>query len=428
VKTALRTTEAAAAGAARIRSIGGVGGATIWHVEDYTVPLIALEIAFPGGAAQEPDDAHGGANMLADLLTEGAGDLDAAAFQQRLEERAIELSASSGREALRVSMRTLAKNAEEAFAMLGLALREPRLDADAIERVRAQVLASIRRDEFDPDSIAGRRWFALAFPDHPYGREDRGSVRSVSDIDHARLDALRTRLLTRDGVKIAVVGAIAPDALERLLSNALGGLPASGGLLPVRDAAPAALGSRHVIDLDVPQSTIRFGAPGPRRKDPDFMAQFVVNHILGGGTFQSRLFREVREKRGLAYSVSSTLYSLPRAGVIFGGTATKNERAKESLDVIEAEIANLAAEGPSAEELDRAKSYLTGSYALRFDTSGKIANQLVQIQLDDLGRDYIDRRNAEVEAVDLAAAKAAAERLLGPRKLLVTVVGRPVDV
>ncbi len=411
--------------ASRVKIVTGASGVSAWLVEDYTVPVIAVEAAFMGGSAQETLAESGGLNLLSDLLGEGAGALDSNAFQKKLEDKAIELSAHAGHDAFRMSLRTLARNADDAFAMAALAINEARLDDDAVERVRAQNLSSIRGDEFDPDSMASRRWFDLAFPDHPYGREVRGSAKTVAAITRAQIIGLKDRLFSRDMLKIAVVGAIDEKTLARYLDQVFGALPASGTQVAISRIRPAGLGNRHVIDLDVPQSTIRFGAMGPLRKDADFMAQFVINHILGGGVFQARLFKEVREKRGLAYSVSSSLYPLSHAGLFFGGTATKNERAIESLTVIQQEIEKLVEAGPQEMELAKAKSFLTGSYALRFDTSSKIAGQLAQIQLDGLGIDYTDRRNAEVEAVGMAEARAAGRKLLGDGRLLVTIVGRP---
>ena len=414
--------------ASRIQVVHTASGISAWLVEDYTVPLVAVEAAFIGGSSQETDAESGGLSMLMDLLGEGAGTLDSRAFQEKLEDKAIEFSSSAGKDGLRLSMRTLSRNTADAFLLAALAINDARLDQDAIERVRAQTIAGFKRDEFDPDYIAGRRWFEIAFAGHPYAREDRGSLKSVQALTRDQLVGLRSRLMTRDTLRIGVVGAIDAKTLATELDRVFGALPKSGAVVAIPEATPLQLGSRHVIDLDVAQSTIRFGAIGPKRRDPDFMAQFVVNHILGGGVFQARLFKEVREKRGLAYSVSSSLYPLLRSSLIYGGTATKNERALESMTVIEDEIAKLADAGPDEAELMKAKSFITGSYALRFDTSGKIASQLVQIQLDELGIDYTDRRNAEVEAVGMPEAKAAARKLLGPGQLLVTVVGRPVGM
>ena len=161
------------------------------------------------------------------------------------------------------------------------------------------------------------------------------------------------------------------------------------------------------------------------QSDPDFVTASVINHILGGGVFSSRLFREVREKRGLAYSVSSQLAAFDHGPLHMGGTSTKNERAAESLSIIESEIASLAKDGPNDEELDIAKKYLIGSYPLRFDTSTKLAGQLTHMQVENLGRDYMDRRNGLVSAVTRDDASRVARRLYGDGKLFVTVVGRP---
>ena len=170
-----------------------------------------------------------------------------------------------------------------------------------------------------------------------------------------------------------------------------------------------------------------FGGAGIARHDPDFMAAFIVNHILGGGSFSSRLYKEVREKRGLAYGVFDTLVWLNHAAVLIGGTGTRNEATGEAIQVIEDEFRLMAKEGPTAEELTKAKTYLKGSFALGLDTSSKIANQLVQMQLDNLGIDYIERRPALIEAVTLEDTKRVAKRLLDPG-MLVTVTGRPKGI
>jgi zinc protease len=201
-------------------------------------------------------------------------------------------------------------------------------------------------------------------------------------------------------------------------------LPAKAELAPVSRALMTGLGRRVVVDLDVPQTVLAFGGLAIARNDPDYIAAFVVNHILGGGTFSSRLYREVREKRGLAYSVYSYLFPLDHTSLLMGATATRAERAADTLEIIEAEIRRIAEEGPTVEELEKAKSFLKGSYALRFDTSAKIAGQLLQIQIDDVGIDYIHRRNSLIDAVSIGDAQRAARRLVQDG-LVVTVVGRP---
>jgi zinc protease len=201
-------------------------------------------------------------------------------------------------------------------------------------------------------------------------------------------------------------------------------LPAKGQLQPVADAAPQGMGGRIVHELDVPQSSVVFGGSGIARHDPDFIAGYVVNHILGGGSMQSRLYDEVREKRGLAYSVYSSMVWLEHTALIVGSTATRADRTADALSLIEHEIKRMREDGPTADELAKAKAFLKGSYALNLDTSGKIVSLLLQMQIDDLGSDYVVRRNELIEAVTREDAKRAARRMFDSG-VLVTVAGRP---
>jgi zinc protease len=318
----------------------------------------------------------------------------------------------------------LSDKREQGFELLRLALNEARFDAGAVERIRAQVLARLQRETTSPTDIASKLWWGTAFPDHAYGRPMGGTLESVPLIDAQDLRSYVRRVFARDTLKIAVVGDIDPATLAQALDRTFGALPAKAELAPVSRALMAGLGRRVVVDLDVPQTVLAFGGLAIARNDPDYIAAFVVNHILGGGTFSSRLYREVREKRGLAYSVYSYLFPLDHTSLLMGATATRAERAADTLEIIEAEIRRIAEEGPTVEELEKAKSFLKGSYALRFDTSAKIAGQLLQIQIDDVGIDYIHRRNSLIDAVSIGDAQRAARRLVQDG-LVVTVVGRP---
>lgn len=411
--------------AAKVERIVTPAGIEIWYVRDQTLPMISLEFAFAGGAAQDPSDKPGVAYLSAAMLDEGAGELDARTFHERLEERAINLSFSAHRDTLRGSLKTLAEHREHAFELLRLALTSPRFDATEFERIRASALAGLRRRSTNPNDIAGDRWFARAFPGHPYGRPVQGTLDSVPRIAVDDLKAFHRRAVARSNLKLAAVGTMAAGEFAALVDRAFGSLPAKADLAAVADVTPQGLGDRVVVDLDLPQTVVVFGGAGLKRADPDFMPAFMLNHILGGGSFSSRLYREVREKRGLAYSVSSYLAPLRHVGLFLGGVSTRNDRAAETLSLIVDEVRRLASEGPTAEELTKTKSYLIGSFALRFDTSGKIAGQLLDIQLENLGIDYIDRRNALVAAVTPQDVRRAAARFLADAKLLVTLVGRP---
>lgn len=408
-----------------VQKIRSPGGIEAWLVEDYAVPLVALDFSFRGGAAQDGSERPGIAAMMASLLDEGAGDLDAEAFHRALDDKAIEISFGAERDAIVGRLKSLSRHIEPAFDLLRLALTAPRFDADAIERVRAQMLAGLRREAKDPEALASRAWREAAFGAHPYGQPVRGTVESLPRIERADLVSAYQRLIARSQLKIAAVGAIGAEELARRLDAAFGALPATADLRPVSNIEVARGGTPRIVDLDVPQSAIRFGLPGIARHDPDHMAGVVVNHILGGGVFSARLFREVREKRGLAYSVYSQLLSYDHAAVFSGGTSTKNERTAESLTVIQDEIGKLATQGPTEDELEKAKKFLTGSYALRFDTSLKIASQLVNLQTEGFDVDYLDRRNDMIDAVTMDDARRVGARLFGHDPILVTVVGRP---
>jgi zinc protease len=312
---------------------------------------------------------------------------------------------------------------DEAFDLLRTALTSPHFEAADVERIRTQVLSGLRRDTTNPTSLAGRKFLEVAFGDHAYGRPSTGTLESVPTINVADMKDYVARVLARDTLRIAVVGDVDPDTLGKLLDKAFGTLPAKANLTPVPDVIAAKPPQRAFIPLDVPQTVVTFGGPGIRRHDPDFMAGYVVNHILGGGGLSSRLYREVREKRGLAYSVYESLLWMDRSAVFVGNTGTRADRAGETVDAIEKEVRRIAEEGPTQAELDDAKSYLKGSQMLALDTSSKLAQALLQYQLDKLPIDYIEKRNALVDAVTLDDAKRAAKRLWG-QGLLTVIVGR----
>jgi zinc protease len=414
--------------AMKIQDITTPLGIRAWLVEERTVPLIAMRFAFEGGNAQDPQGREGVANFITGMMDEGAGSLDAQAFQKRVEEIAMRMSFEDGRDRIYGDFQTLTQNRAEAVGLLKLAINTPRFDAVAMDRVRAQILSGIAADARNPDKIASERWTASVFPNHPYGRPGHGTAASVQAIGQDDLRAFHRRTFARDTLKVVVVGDISAAELAPILDDVFGGLPARAELAPVATVVPKAAQKLQVIDLAVPQSVAVFGGPAIDRKDKDYMTATVLNHILGGGGFSSRLMEEVREKRGLAYSVYSYLQALQRASIFAGGVATKNEEMARSLEVIRGEFRRIASEGPTDRELENAKSNLIGSFALRFDTNAKIANNLLFYFTEDFGIDYVDRRNKEVAAVSIDDVRRVAKRLFDNDDFFVTVVGRPVGL
>ncbi len=414
--------------AVEVQKVISPGGVEALLVEDHSNPIIALEIAFRGGAALDPSGREGLAHLVSGLLDEGAGDLDSAAFQARLAELSIQLSFDSGLDNFSGSLRTLTENRTEAFRLLKLALAEPRFDAEPVERIRGQIQAQLRSRAEDPSTIAGRTLRRLFFDGHVYGRESDGTAESIAAITLEDLKGFVADRLGRDVLFVAAVGDISPARLSSLLDDTFGALRATATPAPVAETTPQSQGDLVVIEKQIPQSVVTFGHAGLKRDDPDFYAAYVVNYILGGGGFSSRLYEEVREKRGLAYSVYSYLSPYEHAALVVGGVATANARVAQSLELVRQEWARMADEGPSSEELARAKTFLTGSFPLRLSSSGAVANMLLGMQLQDLGVDYLDTRNSYIEAVTLDAAQRVAKRLFDEPALTVVVVGTPEEI
>lgn len=407
-----------------IKEITTPGGIDAWLVEDHSIPFVALELRFRGGASLDAPGQRGAVNLMTGLLEEGAGDLDARAFAREVESLAASFSYDAQQDAISVSARFLSENRDEALALLRESLVNPRFDEDAIERVRAQVLSVIQSDEKDPDEIASQSFRTLVFGDHPYGSSQNGTADSVSSLTRDDLLAAHAATLARDRLYVSAVGDVTEEDLAAMLDTLLGDLPETGAPL-AEDADLNLPGGTKVVEFATPQSIATFAQPGIDRDHPDFFAAFVLNHILGGGGFESRLMQEVREKRGLTYGVYSFLLNRDGADIWMGRVASANDRVAEAVEVISAEWKRIRTEGVTAQELEDAKTYLTGAYPLRFDGNGTIANIAVGMQMDGLGIDYITTRNDKVNAVTLEDINRVAQEFLDPSRLTFVVVGQP---
>jgi zinc protease len=407
-----------------IQSVTSSGGITAWLIEDHTNPLISLAFGFKGGASEDPAGKEGLATFISGMLDEGAGGIPSADFQKRLAEHGIEFGFDASLDSFTGSLRFLSEDRDLAFDLLGLSLTKPRFDEEPVARMRAQFISGAAQAERDPDSIAQRALNGIMFAGHPYGRRSEGTVQSLTGITVDDLKGFVARNFVRDRLFVAVVGDVTPDQLKTLLDKSFSTLPAKGAPIAVPEAKVDAQGGLAVIERDLPQTILLFGAPGIKREDPDFFAAYLVNYTLGGGGFSSRLMNEVREKRGLAYGISTDLVTLDHAGAIMGSAQTVSAQASQVIDLTRAEWAKMQNEGPTQEEIDGAKTYLLGYYAQNFTTTRSAAQTLLGIQMEGLGIDYVTRREAEINAVTLDQAKAAAKRLFDPAKLAVVAVGQ----
>lgn len=410
------------AAAVEIQKVVSAKGIEAWLVEDHTVPLVALNFSFEGGSSQDPDSKTGLTRLLAATLDEGAGDIGSEDYQARLEELAISVGFSTGKDRFYGNLRTLTRTLPEAAEMLALALNKPRFDAAPVDRMKTSLIAQARRNETNPDAIAGRALAKAVFGEHPYARPTLGTPETLELLGPEDLKAQKAKLIAKNGLKIGVVGAISAETLKPILDQVFADLPEKAELQPVADLTPETGDLVHEF-LDVPQTSVLVSLPGLKRDDPDYQAAYVMNHILGGGSFTSWMYQEVREKRGLSYGAGTSLSPYKHAGLLIGSAATKADRSDETVSVMRAQLKRMAEQGPTKAELDSAKRYITGSYPLRFDSSGKIASQLVALQNADLGMDYFDRRNSEIEAVTLEDVHRVAKRLLADIEPTIVQVG-----
>ena len=414
--------------AMEIQSVVSDSGIESWLVEDHSLPIVSMRFLFPGGAATDPDGREGLANMASGLLDEGAGDMDSQTFQARLADQSISLSFDASLDNFSGNLKTLSRNRDEAFGLLRLALREPRFDDDAVERIRAQILTGIAARANDPGRIANEAFWAATFRGHPYARPPVGTPESVAAITVDDLRDFVSGRIARDNLIVGVVGDVTPDELKALLDSSFGALPEKARPFDLPKTDPGAAGEVIVVQKDNPQARVIFGQRGLYRDDPDYYAALVLNHILGGGSFTSRLYEEVREKRGLAYSVYSYLLPMEFAALWLGGAGTENGAVSVSIDLIRKQWANIRSFGVSQEELDKAKANLTGSFGLRFDNSSSIAGLLVAVQQRGLGIDYVNNRNSLIDQVTLEGVNEVARRILDPDALTVVVVGKPENI
>lgn len=414
--------------AGTVQTVQIPGGPQAWLVEDHAIPVISVSLAFRGGALLDPSDQQGISRLGMGLLDEGAGDRDSQAFKAFMAEHAIRLDFSSGRESLTIQLKTTVQEREAGFALLQDAVTRPRFAQAETDRVRRQIVQDLERDAVEPSAIAGRLWQATAYPDHPYSRSTRGTRAGLEAVTPEILKAWSKQRFTRRSLVIGVAGAITPAETAELLGRLVAALPE--GTAPVRPPVTSAKGAGQVklVRRQVPQTIMLFGLPGLLRADPDYLALTLVNQVLGGGSFTSRLGSAVRDKRGLAYGIGSQASYLDSAGEWIGSTQVRNAQAGAALDVIREEIGRMAKDGVTPEELDDAKSYLIGSIAVGLDSVPRVADYLVGQQLAGLPSDYLDRRSDLIRAVTLEQANAVARRLLDPARLLVVAVGDPTGI
>lgn len=416
-----------AAAAVDIQEVTSPNGIKAWLVEEHSIPFVALELRFRGGGNLDAEGKRGATNLMMGLLEEGTGDMDSRAFAKARDTLAASYRFDTNSDSVSISARFLTETKDASMDLLRQALVAPSFDETALERVRQQVLTGIRSSQTDPNEIASRSFAAQVYGDHPYATAYEGTADTVAALTRDDIVAAHENALTLDRVYVSAVGDITAEELGTLLDTLLTGLPETGPTLP-DDATLSFDGATTVVPFETPQSVALFSQPGMKRDDPDYFAAFILNQILGGSGFDSRLMTEVREKRGLTYGIGTYLVPRDHAELWVGQVASANDKIADAISVVRDEWTKLATQGVTAEELDQAKVYLTGAYPLRFDSNAAIARILVGMQMDDLPISYVETRNDQMNAVTLEQINRVASELMQPDALTFTVVGQPAGL
>lgn len=413
--------------AVEVQEVTSPGGISAWLVEEHSIPFTALEIRFQGGAALDAPGKRGAINLMTGLLEEGAADMNAQDFAKAKEALATYFSYRVYDDVMSISAQFLTENRDQAVALLKASIMDPRFDQDAIDRVKDQIYSGLKSDATDPDTIASETFYKMAWGDHPYGSSSDGTEDSVSALTRDDILDAKARVMGKDRLFVSAVGDITADELGALLDDLLGDLPDATAPLAPR-AEYQLTGGVKVVPFDTPQSVALFGHQGIKRDDPDYMGAYVLNEIFGGGGFESRLMQEVREKRGLTYGIGTFLAPMDSGELILGQLKSDNSKMAEAIDIIRKEWTDIAENGITQQELDDAKTYLTGAYALRFDGNETIAKIMVGMQMTPLPVDYIRTRNEQIEALTLEDINRIAKRIYQPENLFFVVVGQPEGV
>ena len=414
--------------ALNITEVNSASGVNAYLFEDKKNPIVSVSFQFSGGASSDPIDKQGLSKMVSLLLDEGAGNFSSFDFQSRLENNGIRLNFNSTLDSFSGNLTTITENIDEAIKLLSLAITSPRFDEEPISRIKKQIESSIIVEEERPRYFANKKIYELIYPNHPYGRSRNGTLETLENISKMDLiNYVKTRF-SKDNLIVGVSGDISPEQLSHLLDKVFGNLPNN----TLSDSALSIVSPKYfgtvVENRKFPQSVIIATSPGVSRDDKDWYAALVANHILGGGSFTARLMQEIREKKGLAYSVGSSLVPYKYSNLLYTSLGTKNESVAESIKTLKHEWEKFQKEGISYEELKLAKDYITGSWPLRFTSSTSIASILVSVQYNNLGINYLSDRNKIINSINVQQVNDIIKKIFDVKKLSFLIVGMPVGV
>lgn len=402
-------------------------GAKVLFVEDHDIAMLDVAVSFPAGSAYDVASQTGVAALTHHLLDLGAGGLSEDDVARGVADIGAQLGGSFDQDRASVTLRTLSSppERERALDILAQVLQQPRFPDDILAREKARVIASLKEAETKPESIADKAFQRALFGVHPYAQPVSGEIPSVERIAVADLRDFYAGHYHAAVAVVAIMGDVSRAQAEAIAEKLTAQLPQGAAAAPLPEVATHIAPVERRIAHPASQSHILFGAPGIARSDPDYFPLYVGNYILGGGGFVSRLMEEVREKRGMAYSVYSYFVPMQRPGAFQIGLQTKKEQADEALRLVRAILSDFVAQGPSAKELRAAKQNIVGGFPLRIDSNRKILDYLSMIGFYDLPLTYLDDFSGKVERVTAVQIREAFRRHIDPQAMATVIVGAP---
>ena len=399
-------------------------GARVYYVNAPELPMLDVRVVFDAGSARD-GDRPGLALLTNSLLEQGAGDLDADAIAERMEGLGAQMGSGSARDMAWLTLRSLndPELMEPALDLFARVLTRPRFVAADVERERQRLLVGLRHQEQRPGEVASRAFYRALYGEHPYASPEVGSPESVRVLQAEHLRAFHRQFYVGRNAVVALVGDLDRAAAERIAEQLTGDLAPGAPAAPLPPVMDLKTPVTERIRMSASQSHVLLGVPGKQRDDPDYFTLFVGNHVLGGSGLVSRISDEVREKRGLSYSAYSYFLPMAERGPFQLGLQTRNEQVDEALQVLRDTLVEFRAEGPTEQELTAAKRNITGGFPLRIDSNRKIVEYIAMIGFYGLPLDYLDRFNAQVEAVTADQIREAFQRRVDPERMVTVVVG-----
>lgn len=405
-----------------VEEIKTTNGLNFWFVEDNSVPIISLSFNFSGGAFF--DKKEGTSSFVSALLDEGAGSYNSEEFQTRMDKLGMKLNFSSSRDSISGTFQTISKNKSESFKLLKLIFSNPRFDEQDIDKIRNQIIASLKINQSNISDIANQEFHKNFFADHSFSKNPNGTIESVIEIKKKDISEYFKNFITKSNLVMGVSGDVSKEEIKKLMEETFSNLPlTSNNLTKISSKKKFPKGTKF-IEKDTPQASIIFAQKGVSRKDKDFFSARIANYVLGGGGFQSRLYKNIREKEGLVYSIYSYLVPYVNNDLLFGGFQTTNENVDKTIELVKNEWDLIATKGISNKKLKDAKSYYKGSFTRNLTSTSSISSLLRTVQLYGLDKNYFQERNNIIDNITLKDVNNIAKMIFNSDELYFVVVGK----